>query len=426
MCLELKYLRYKIDEDKQEIHIKQIESTKEEIEIADTYNINGKLFTVTKLLNTNVVNPCIEVIKLPSTIKHIGQSAFDNAINLKTIEVDSNNKNYSTKNGILYNKKGNILIKCPQNYQVEKLKISKEVTKLKKKSFSKTKNLKEIDLSNIKELGDYCFEFSKIKSVKLPESLEKIPLRCFSKCQFLEKINIPLQLSKIAGGAFDGCFSLKEYNADNIDMLGMNAFADTGLKNIVVSKNLKYLNNDTYKNLDIDNLLIPSNIEIIQDNAFSNSDIKNLYIGSGLETTTLWDLSRMFRLYYLDTMIINKTKDDLKEYNDIVRFCNDKDIKLITAKTLNELEENGFDYGQISQIIKGYESDLILSSLSIDTPVPVMRNLINISKKDKIAAMDMTIKLSLDISLEEKLNVYDKMNELLNNDTLNIESEVIR
>lgn len=426
MCLELKYLRYKMDEDKQEIHIKQIESTKEEIEIADTYNINGKLFTVTKLLNTNVVNPCIEVIKLPSTIKHIGQSAFDNAINLKTIEVDSNNKNYSTKNGILYNKKGNILIKCPQNYQAEKLKISKEVTTLKKEAFLKTKNLKEVDLSSIKNLGDYCFESSEIKSVKLPDSLEKIPLRCFNKCRFLENVNVPPQLIKIAGGAFNGCFELKEYNADNIDMLGMNAFSDTGLKNVVISKKLKYLNNDTYKNLDIDNLLIPSNIEIIQDNAFSNSDIKNLYIGSGLETTTLWDLSRMFRLYYLDTMMINQTKDDLKEYNDIARFCNNKNIKLITAKTLNELEENGFDYGQISQIIKGYESDLILSDLSIDTPVPVLRNLINISKKDKIVAMDMSIKLSSDISLEEKLDVYDKMNKLLNNDTLNIESEVIR
>ncbi len=53
-------------------------------------------------------------IELPASVNEIGSSVFEDCINLKEINVDGNNINYESKDGILYDKNQTKLICCPQ------------------------------------------------------------------------------------------------------------------------------------------------------------------------------------------------------------------------------------------------------------------------------------------------------------------------
>lgn len=74
--------------------------------------------------NTRVV----ESIQIPSTIIKIGENIWI-FHSLKFIGVDENNMNYSSDNGILYNKEKTELIQCPDSYtgKVKVLNGTKEI-----------------------------------------------------------------------------------------------------------------------------------------------------------------------------------------------------------------------------------------------------------------------------------------------------------
>ena len=55
-------------------------------------------------------------VKIPSTAISISVNAFDECNKLKSIHVSPNNKNYSDKDGVLFDKSGKVLYKCPNGY----------------------------------------------------------------------------------------------------------------------------------------------------------------------------------------------------------------------------------------------------------------------------------------------------------------------
>ncbi len=62
------------------------------------------------------VKNSVETINIPSTVKTLSGDVFDELPALSAVKVDSDNKKFKDIDGILYNKKGTAIIRCPEGY----------------------------------------------------------------------------------------------------------------------------------------------------------------------------------------------------------------------------------------------------------------------------------------------------------------------
>ncbi len=83
-----------------------------------------------------------ESVSIPKEITTIGENAFVGCKDLKSYTVDTDNENYSSIDGILYNKDGTHLIHYPRNRDaIEIFEIPSNVTTISPKAFDSNKNL---------------------------------------------------------------------------------------------------------------------------------------------------------------------------------------------------------------------------------------------------------------------------------------------
>ena len=101
----------------------------------------------------------------------------------------------------------------PDNYVVEGNTFTKNIT------------LKYVFMASGVTLYNCCFsECPSLVSVKLSNTLEKIPDDAFDKCSSLARITIPDNVTSIGSGAFIGCALKKIALSRNISNIGETAF----------------------------------------------------------------------------------------------------------------------------------------------------------------------------------------------------------
>lgn len=120
-------------------------------------------------------------------------------------------------------------------------------------------------LYDVESVFDGC---SSIKSIKIPEGVVRVYVRCFRGCTKLETMTIPKTLTSFGGYCFDGCVSLtKLYITD------FNAFLNT---NLAVDNSSSFFSTSPggtiYLNKEpITNLVIPSSRTEIKNYLFYNN-----------------------------------------------------------------------------------------------------------------------------------------------------------
>lgn len=112
--------------------------------------------------------------------------------NIKELKVSKKNTAYSTKSGVLFNKKGDTLLWYPNG---------------KGTTYSVP--------SGTRTIGGYAFYNSKIKKVTLPQGLKTIAKNAFGTCTKLTSITIPKSVTKIEPLNFDMAASLKTISVEN-------------------------------------------------------------------------------------------------------------------------------------------------------------------------------------------------------------------
>lgn len=176
----------------------------------------------------------LTTIDIPASVTNIGASVFSCCEMLSEIRVDEKNDNYSSVDGVLFNKSNTELIKCPENKQgeydvpgsvkniVEKafyncknltsVKIPNSVRKIKYGTFYGCESLKEVELSNeLTGIGGYAFyDCYKLQKINIPQSVTSIGDYSFAYCESLEEITIPESVKKINLFSFEDCSSLKK------------------------------------------------------------------------------------------------------------------------------------------------------------------------------------------------------------------------
>ena len=198
--------------------------------MGDSVIINGKVFTdkigekalcsitdrtvivpegITEIGNSAFIDGKMERIKLPSTLKSIGEMAFANCQYLIEIEIPDS------------------------------------VTNIGESAFSGCKRL---------------------KSVKLPSSLKKIEDYTFWNCRGLESIEIPDSVTEIGSMAFFFCLSLERVKLSNsLQELKSETFFRSPFKEIIFPDSLKRIECEAFRFCyNIESIHIPKSVECIE------------------------------------------------------------------------------------------------------------------------------------------------------------------
>lgn len=149
-------------------------------------------------------------VTIPKSVTSIGDDPFGYCTALKSISVDSANANFSSLNGVLFNKNRTKIIQYPGGKTGSTYSIPKSVTIIGNDAFSYCNALTSVTIPNsVTEIGDWAFQdCNNLKSITIPNSVTSIGRASFGSCESLKSITIPNSVTSISGSAFMGSTSV--------------------------------------------------------------------------------------------------------------------------------------------------------------------------------------------------------------------------
>lgn len=161
-------------------------------------------------------------------------------LNLKAITVSNENKFFTAKDGVLYNKKKSSLVYYPNAKNKKTFKIPNKVQNIKKWAFDNTTKLKKVVLpKNLKLIESSAFCSTNISKIKITGK-KKVTLQKYAlwECKKLKSVTVPKNVIKIGKQALGFYTTNDEKNHKEIDHKIKN-FTIKGKKNSASHKYAK-------------------------------------------------------------------------------------------------------------------------------------------------------------------------------------------
>ena len=198
-------------------------------------------------------------IDIPDSIEEVSEYSFPRYASFEEINVDENNKFYSSEDGVLYDKDLNEMLVFPNG------KRSAEIP------------------DSVNSLGDRAFQYcTMLESVTLPKELDALEDYAFMNCERLKKIEIPDKVSSISSYAFNDCTALEEIKVgeENDDYTTVNGVLyDKNIETLIccpatksslsIPDSVIFIENFAVENCKgIKSITIPENVTYVGDGAF--------------------------------------------------------------------------------------------------------------------------------------------------------------
>ena len=140
-------------------------------------------------------------------------------------------------------------------------------------TFNNCSSLENVTIpSGVKIIHSFVFyDCTSLKTVKLPNGIIKIDDRAFCGCTSLKTINLPNSIINIDYGAFNGCESLSKISIpQNVKTVGKYSFYGcTNLSSVTIPNGVTTIGNDAfYKCTSLKSIILPKSVTSIGTEAF--------------------------------------------------------------------------------------------------------------------------------------------------------------
>ena len=264
-------------------------------------------------------------VAIPNSVTSIGSYAFRYCANLISINVEENNINYFSANGVLFNRNQNELMYYPAGKNDKNYEIPDSVTSIGASAFFGCKSLTSITIPNsVTSIGCSAFcNCTSLTSVTIPNSVTSIGYFAFSDCTSLTSVTIPNSVTSIGESAFNNCTSLTSVTIPNsVTSIGYYAFRSANLKSVIVlTPNCKF-----------DSYIVNTSVKIY---GFANSTANKYADSKGNEFIEIYCDDYGLEHIYSEKVLKNPT---CKNNGEISYTC-DRCSKIYTD-TIPELGHN--------------------------------------------------------------------------------------
>lgn len=155
-------------------------------------------------------NAVISLLRVPASVTNLGSFCSADSLRAPMIlpigafEVDPGNPAYASVDGLLCNKSGSLLLRCPGG-MAGAITLPASVTAVGGGAFLGCSAVTAVNgLNQLQTLGAFALAGSGVSAVTLPVGLTAIPAGLFYNCQALETLAIPAGVDAIGPQAFGG------------------------------------------------------------------------------------------------------------------------------------------------------------------------------------------------------------------------------
>ena len=180
-----------------------------------------------------------------SGVKELDKRGFSGCDSLAEITVDEKNANYSSLDGVLFNKDKTNVIICP-NGKKGTYSLPNKVTKISSYAFCNCSGLTSVTIPNsVTSIEDYAFDdCTGLTNIAIPNSVTSIGYSAFSGCTGLTSVTIPNSVTSIGNYAFSQCSGLTNVSISNKVTSLSYTFKDcTKLTSITIPESVTSISN---------------------------------------------------------------------------------------------------------------------------------------------------------------------------------------
>lgn len=285
------------------------------IEIPETVTYNNRTYTVTAIIESAFHDQSITSIKLPSTLKSIGESSFAGCSKLTSIVIP----------GGVNRIEAQTFANCTSLADVT---LEEGITYIGEMAFAKCTSLNSITIpSTITSMGDYAFAFCQYLKTVYWNAIRCADFKNnwvspFNTCDYHTSENYAMYVyiqntktmlhygsnhwtnSIIFGDEVERipaclCENWKELNSviipDLVKEIGNSAFSNSSINHVTLGVSLNTIGAGSFSGTLISKLSIPDNVNTIYSNAFGYcKSLTTITLGSGLS----YIASKAFFAYY--------------------------------------------------------------------------------------------------------------------------------
>ncbi|GBU21971.1 hypothetical protein R80B4_01873 [Fibrobacteres bacterium R8-0-B4] len=216
-------------------------------------------------------------VSIPNSVISIGGYAFGGCTATKSIEVAAGNVNYSSEDGVLFNKSKTNLIYCPRDkggaYTIPNSVTSVGNEAFVTGAFSACKNLTSVIIPNsvTSVRASSFWGCTGLTSVTIGNGVTEIEKETFSGCASLKSIIIPNNINAIKDSAFAGCVGLTSATLGNrVTKIGSSVFEDCiSLESVAITDGVSCIGKEMFSGcIGLKSVTIPNSVTIIGEWAF--------------------------------------------------------------------------------------------------------------------------------------------------------------
>lgn len=206
---------------------------------------------------TNLTN-----VVIPRSVTKIDKEMFSGCDSLTEIVVAVDNSNYTSQDGVLFNKSMTRLLKYPQG---------------RAGAYTIPNNVTEIE-------NDAFYDCTGLTSVTIPSSVDNMEEGAFTHCTGLTSITLQASVTQIKQGVFSACENLAELTiSGNVKTVGQRAFAYVeSLKKVVLEPGVTAIEGGAFSGCaNLQDITIPSTVMTVRGAFVSEKSQAVLHVAPG-------------------------------------------------------------------------------------------------------------------------------------------------